>query len=174
MPVYPVNKRKYRLGLLLWGVLAVSGLRAQEPVEDPGYARLLDHLLSHSVPEIGVAEANGLEGAVFLDARSGEEYAVSHIRHALWVGYSEFNPDRVRHLPKDKPVVVYCSVGYRSEKIAEQLREAGFLRVYNLYGGLFEWVNRGLPVVDRNGPTGRIHAYNRLWGRWVTQGQKVY
>jgi 3-mercaptopyruvate sulfurtransferase SseA len=70
---------------------------------------------------------------------------------------------------------VYCSVGYRSEKVSEQLRQAGYQTVYNLYGGIFEWKNQGHPVVNAEGePTERVHAYNRSWGVWLKKGDKVY
>lgn len=103
-----------------------------------------------------------------------DEHAVSRFDNARWVGYDEFKLDRVKDLPKDAPIVVYCSVGYRSEKITEDLQAAGFTNVRNLYGGIFEWVNSGHPVVDDSGPTEHVHAYDRSWGRWLLRGEKVY
>lgn len=149
-------------------------VRAQQPVGNPEYAQRLDGLLSHSVPEISVDEASRRDSVVYLDARSLEEFAVSRIPGAYWVGFDDFSLDRVSAVPRHHPVVVYCSVGYRSEKITEDLRAAGFREVSNLYGGIFEWVNQGLPVEDRLGPTMKVHAYNRAWGRWLLRGDKVY
>lgn len=149
-------------------------VRAQQPVGDPGYAERLESLLSHSVPEIAVGEAAGRDSVVFLDARSLEEFVVSRIPGAYWVGFEDFSLDRVSAVPRDQAVVVYCSVGYRSEKITEELRTAGFRDVSNLYGGIFEWVNQGMPVEDRTGPTEKVHAFNRAWGRWLRRGHKVY
>lgn len=58
--------------------------------------------------------------------------------------------------------MVYCSVGYRSEKVGEQLQRAGYTQVRNLYGGLSEWMNAGnLPVAQGNAPTVRMHAFSR-------------
>lgn len=45
-------------------------------------------------------------------------------------------------------VVLYCFIGYCSEKVVEQFWEWGFIKVYNLYGSIFEWVNQGYFVVD--------------------------
>lgn len=45
--------------------------------------------------------------------------------------------------------------------------EAGYIQVYNLYGGIFEWVNEGHPVFNDQGETDKIHAYNKLWGMWL-------
>jgi len=55
------------------------------------------------------------------------------------------------------------------------LEQAGFANVSNLYGGIFEWVNQGNPIVNEKGKvTETIHAYNEAWGVWLTKGVKVY
>ncbi len=136
---------------------------------------MLNGLLSHTVPEIGVQQASREKSSfVFLDAREPKEFAVSHIQGAIPVGYDHFDWQQVAALPKNQPLVVYCSVGYRSEKISEKLRQAGFTNVSNLYGGIFEWVNQGMPVVDAQGETKNVHAYDRTWGLWLNKGRKVY
>lgn len=140
------------------------------------YGALLRGLLKGTVPPVSVAELKAQPGgAVLLDARAPREFAVSHLRGARWVGYEEFDLARVRDLPKTTPLVVYCSVGYRSEKVGEQLRRAGYGNVRNLYGGLFEWINEGNPAVEADStPTARVHAYSPSWGVWLERGQKVY
>ncbi|MFN8396323.1 MAG: rhodanese-like domain-containing protein [Bacteroidia bacterium] len=76
-------------------------------------------------------------------------------------GLRRVRPKAVRELDKARSVVVYCSVGYRNERIGEQLLAQGFSKVWNLYGGIFEWVNEGHEVVDAHGqPTDRVHTYN--------------
>jgi hypothetical protein len=70
---------------------------------------------------------------------------------------------------------MYCSVGVRSEQIGEQLQEAGYNKVYNLYGGLFEWFNQGNEIFNlQNQQTDSIHAYNNKWGQYIKRGTKVY
>jgi len=157
--------------------MAFINLSAQSAtVESPAYRIMLRSLLSHTVPEISVSEAHTkLKDYLFLDAREPAEYRVSKISGARPVGYDHFDLDSVSDIPKDQPIIVYCSVGYRSEKVAEQLRAAGYQRVFNLYGGIFEWKNQGLEIVSPDGaPTERIHAYNRAWGLWLRKGKKVY
>ncbi len=148
---------------------------ARAQVQSSAYHLMLQTLLKHSVQEISVAELVQQEGVVLLDARAEEEYTVSHIAHALYVGYDDFDWTRIKSLKKDQTIVVYCSVGYRSEKIAEKLIAAGYTRVENLYGGIFEWVNQGNEVVDATGKkTDAIHAYSKTWGLWLNKGKKVY
>ncbi len=147
--------------------------RAQE-VGSKTYRKMLNTLLDRDVPEVFVNNVE-TEGTVFLDARELNEYNVSRMDKAQWVGYNDFTLDRVSDLPKDSKVVVYCSVGYRSEKVAEKLIDAGFTNVSNLYGGIFEWVNQEHPVVDSLAqPTDNVHAYDRIWGLWLKKGNKVY
>ncbi len=145
-------------------------------VKSGAYRTMLHGLLSHSVPEIGVTEAaRDHESCIFLDAREPREYAVSHIESAIPVGFDHFVLENLPpDLPKNQRIVVYCSVGYRSEKVTEKLQTAGFHSVSNLYGGIFEWVNQGLPVVNQTGATNEVHAYSRSWGVWLKKGKKVY
>lgn len=144
-------------------------------VKSGPYRLMLKSLLHHTVPEMQVQEAvRDHTNLVFLDAREPEEYAVSHLAGAIPVGYDHFAVAALTDLSKDAPIVVYCSVGYRSEKVTEQLRAAGYTQVSNLYGGIFEWVNQGHPVVNADGPTERVHAYSRTWGVWLRKGKKVY
>ena len=142
-------------------------------VQDEAFAKKLSGLLSLYVPVVDVDHVTP-KGTVFLDAREPEEFEVSHIAGALPVGYKNFDMRLLQLVPKDTAIVVYCSVGYRSEKITEKLMDAGFTNVHNLYGGIFEWVNTGHPVVDSAGRTERIHTYNKNWSQWVRKGVKVH
>jgi rhodanese-related sulfurtransferase len=145
-----------------------------------GYRLMLKGLLSRSVPELTVEDlserlTDHTTVYTILDAREPKETAVSTLNNAQPVGFDHFDLNSVAHLDKSQPIVVYCSVGYRSEKVTEKLIAAGFKEVYNLYGGIFEWVNQGHEVVDALGaPTKRVHAYSRTWGVWLKKGKKVY
>ncbi len=138
-------------------------------IQNPAFDQRLTELLSFTVPLIGVKELKqNLDQYQILDAREREEYDISHIPGALYIGYKAFDESLIKTLDEQKPVVVYCSVGYRSEKIAERLRSLGFQKVYNLYGSIFEWANLGYPLEDARGHiTHRIHTYNKEWSRWV-------
>lgn len=164
-------------GLLLTGLIVTWYYRqpAAPTTTNPLYAAMLRGLLRESVPFVSVTQLRQLPNPVLLDAREAPEFAVSHLRGARLVGYETFSLAAVHDVPKNAPIVVYCSVGARSEKIGAQLQQAGFTNVRNLYGGIFEWVNEGQPVVNAaQEPTNRVHAYSRTWGVWLRQGQPVY
>lgn len=103
---------------------------------------------------------------VLLDAREKVEFSVSHLPGSVWIGYKDFDLKRVEMLPKDSLIVVYCSIGYRSEKIGERLNDAGYRNVRNLYGGIFAWANEERPLKrGRHTLTKRVHAYDQEWSR---------
>jgi rhodanese-related sulfurtransferase len=168
----PFNMKKKCIWLFIGMFLTIAVF-----AQSKSYNVMLKTLLSHTVPEFDVTQAKSAAAnqAYFLDARERKEYEVSHIKNARFVGYDGFSLENVADIPKNSPVVVYCSVGYRSEKIAEKLIAVGFTNVANLYGGVFQWVNEGNEVVDTAGqPTPNVHAYNRMWGIWLKKGKKVY
>ena len=136
-------------------------------------------MINFSVPTIDVDSLRNFQEEVYIfDAREQSEYEVSHIPNAQLVGYNTFVINAIPDdIPKDAKIVVYCSIGYRSEKIAKQLMQAGYTNVNNLFGSIFEWVNRGYPIVNAGErPTTDIHTYNRNWSRWVLNDtiQKVW
>jgi rhodanese-related sulfurtransferase len=113
-------------------------------------------------------------GAVFLDARSKEEYSVSHIPGARYAGYDDFDLSVCNGVNRDSQVVVYCAVGYRSARIAEKLQHLGFTSVMNLWGGIFHWANEGRPLEGPSGTTARIHPYSSKWEKWIYRGIPAY
>lgn len=163
--------------LFLLSFMSLSTVLAQEKVENPKYEKKLKRLLDHDVNEVSVKEVLKIDSVVdiiYLDAREKNEYDVSHIDSAIWVGYDTFEIDSLKDIAKDKKIIVYCSVGYRSEKVTEKMIKAGFVDVSNLYGGIFEWINMDLPVYNEEGKTEKVHAYDENWGQWVNKGDKVY
>lgn len=132
-----------------------------------------------SVPYITVDSLKKVcNDVIVLDAREHKEYNVSHIQNAVYVGYDNFDLKKtVKQLPKSKntKIVVYCSLGVRSEDIGEQLQKVGFTNVTNLYGGIFEWKNQGNKVYNsKNNPTEKVHAFDKEWGVWLKKGIKIY
>lgn len=157
-------------------LLMINSSCSSGQVKSPIFEKTLKVLISNTIDVVTVQELQqGLntEEWVVLDAREKREFEVSHLQGATWVGYDNFDINRVQVVDKNAKVVVYCSVGYRSEKIGEQLKEAGFTNVVNLYGGIFEWVNEGSSVYDGKGKTSNVHGYNSKWATFLDQGDIV-
>ncbi len=156
-------------------LLLLSCVPSSGQINSNAYRALLNTLYKKTVPLVSCEESQNVRSTQFLDSRARAEFNVSHIADARWVGYDDFSMDRVKDLDKDQPIIIYCSVGVRSERIGKRLLDAGFTDVRNLYGSLFEWVNQGYPIVDANGrPTQKVHAYSPTWGMWLNKGEKVF
>ena len=173
--VFQKNTRRlvFFLVTFLPGVMHVQKTLAQT-VGNKDFAVLLDNLLKHTVPEVSAKQIVESKNVLFLDARKKMEFDVSHIENAIWVGYLDFDSCKLIGIDKQQPIIVYCSVGFRSEKIAEKLISSGYKNVKNLYGGIFEWVNSGYDIVNTQGKTNEVHTFNKDWSKWVLKGEKVY
>ncbi len=140
-------------------------------------AQSIDSLLKkynqHTVPYISVEELKmDYDNYTVLDTRKKEEYDVSHLPKAIWVGENWRSSKR---FPTDEPIVVYCSVGVRSEDYGEQLQDAGYRNVKNLYGSIFAWKDAGFQVVDAQEKiTEKVHTYSKTWAKYLKSGTKVY
>ena len=158
-----------RMLLIILLTISTFGLFSQSQKISPSFEKEIESYLNHSVKTIQVDSFNKkMSGFIILDAREKSEYDVSRIPGAIYVGYNHFRRSRLKDLDRTKEVVVYCSIGYRSEKIGEILEEEGFKEVFNLYGSIFAWANAGYSLEDREGKkTQKIHTYNKSWSQWV-------
>lgn len=160
--------------LLILLLIITSTLSAQKKLD-----KLLQKYNKNNVPYItSDTLASEKNSPILLDAREEKEFKVSHLENAICVGFDHFNvTETLEKLPKDKntKIVVYCSLGIRSEIVAHKLIEKGYTNVYNLYGGIFEWKNHSFQVMDTLGKkTEKVHAFNKDWGKWLKKGEKVY
>jgi sodium/bile acid cotransporter 7 len=113
------------------------------------------------VQDIEPAEAMRLlqEGkALLVDVREEKEQKVSMLPGAVTEKQFLKDPGAYR----DHTLIGYCTISYRSGKLAEKLKAQG-VAMLNLRGGLLAWVHDGGKVYDRNGETRRIHVYGRKW-----------
>ena len=99
---------------------------------------------------------------LLLDVRTRAEFEISHLAGAKHVEPGA--AAAVIREAKARPIVTYCSVGYRSGAFAEKLAAAGFTNVVNLEGSIFRWANEGRPVYRGSRTVHEVHPYNRTWG----------
>ncbi len=97
--------------------------------------------------------------AVLVDVRTDAERAVSMLPGA----FSEADYTRRRAEFGGRPVIVYCTIGYRSGVHARTLRQQG-VDARNLHGGILAWAGTGKPLLDsQRRPTRRVHVYDERW-----------
>jgi rhodanese-related sulfurtransferase len=100
---------------------------------------------------------------LLVDVREAAEFGVSHLKNAVHI--TAVRDIKARLATPDSPVVVYCSVGYRSSAVAQDLIRLGCTNVWNLEGSIFAWANAGHPVYRGTNPVSEVHPYSAKWGR---------
>jgi sulfur-carrier protein adenylyltransferase/sulfurtransferase len=81
------------------------------------------------------------EDIFLLDVRNLNEYETCRIGGSVLIPMSNI-PSNIKHIPKDKPVIVYCHHGFRSASVIEYLSQNhGFTNLQNLTGGINAWAN---------------------------------
>jgi rhodanese-related sulfurtransferase len=103
------------------------------------------------VPTVDVGELP--DNAVLVDVREEKEQAISRLPGAIPL--TEFKPD-------GRPVVFYCTVGYRSHLAAAEWKAKG-VNAFNLRGGVLAWTHAGLLFEHEGADTKRVHVYSKDW-----------
>lgn len=80
-----------------------------------------------------------------LDVRQPAEWHAGHVPGAAFVTGAEL-PDRLEELPRDRPLAVICSSGYRSSVAAALIAGHDHPDVVNVLGGMTAWTNAGYPL----------------------------
>ena len=106
---------------------------------------------------------------LLVDVRSPEEFAVSHLRGAINLQAAEQIAEAVRKHKAEK-TILYCSVGFRSSRVAHVLTERGVPGIVNLEGSIFQWANEGRTVYQGNKVVQQVHPYGKRWTGLLNQG----
>lgn len=134
MPMEFINQN-----IMLISLVAVSGLSLLWP--------LLARPSGNSVSPVEATQLINREDAHIVDVREADEYAAGHLPEAKNIPTGKL-ADRIGELEKfkDKPIIVCCASGMRSNKACAELKKQGFEKLYNLAGGVDAWVGAGYPV----------------------------
>jgi hydroxyacylglutathione hydrolase len=84
-----------------------------------------------------------------IDVRREHEWDAGHIPGARRVEVNDL-PSEAQRLDRDKPVVLYCRSGSRSELAADGLLAGGF-DAHALAGGISAWAQEGRPLEPEGG-----------------------
>ncbi len=84
---------------------------------------------------------------LLLDVRTPQENAEQAIESSCFIPLQELG-QRLRELPQDREIVVYCRIGNRSAYACEFLARHGY-QVKNLDGGIIAWNRAGHATVSR-------------------------
>jgi rhodanese-related sulfurtransferase len=73
-----------------------------------------------------------------IDVREPHEFSSSHIHGAVNIPLSKVN-QRLKEIPKDKELILYCQSGMRSKQAARILQKHNYTDVSHLSGGISSW-----------------------------------
>ncbi len=150
LAMFPLAATSFSLSSLGWKLINTKIRNEFGDVPRVTTAELAERLKSRNPP-------------LLLDVRTAPEYAVSHLVNAIRVDPSA-GSDAVA-AAKDREIITYCSVGYRSARFAQKLRAAHFTHVANLEGSIFAWANENRPLVRVTETVSVVHPYNEVWGK---------
>ena len=127
------------LGFWLW--LPANGLPAARKI-----IRWKFDDVPHTTPaELAARLGNDDHTPTLLwDVRRADEFSVSHLPNAIRVSPETTDVELKNIIPENnQPIIVYCSVGYRSAKMARRLKALGHTDVSNLEGAIFHGPPKG-------------------------------
>ncbi|TVR14516.1 MAG: hypothetical protein EA401_04440 [Planctomycetota bacterium] len=134
----------------------------------------VDTTIAESFPDLPTITVEGLdawlsdeqrEPPLILDAREPEEFELSHIPGAQWLGSGREALDRMQDIAPGTQIVVYSAVGLRAAPVVRDLHTAGF-DARHLTRGIFAWANADLPVIDAHGNNvPGVHRWNATMQR---------
>ena len=101
---------------------------------------------SPAVDEVSLEEVESRDpSTVVLDVREPVEYAAGHVPGAVNLPQADL-ADRLDELPRDRPLLLICQGGYRSQRAAQFLIQMGFAQVASVAGGTAAWAEAGKPL----------------------------
>jgi rhodanese-related sulfurtransferase len=175
------SRRRWLTGAVLLAAAGIAVAHVAMPRGADGDLARLEQRIASEHPDIphvrptdlATSDGDGREVVIF-DVREDHEFSVSRVPGAIRIdpsidtaGFLQAHGDRIA----GRKVVLYCSVGVRSSRLARQLTSAATARgakgVYNLSGGIFRWHNERRELVDSAGVTDAVHPYDEFWGTYL-------
>ena len=109
-----------------------------------------------------------------LDLRDSKAYQVSHIEKSRNIEFDNFNSEKIWMIPKRSKVVLYCTMGEYSVKVARYLSYLGCKDVSVLHLSIVGWANAGYTLYDGgNHPTNRVMVDNRNQAASLKKGKAI-
>ncbi len=97
--------------------------------------------LNNLSPEEFKATINKIDCCIIVDCCKPSEYEAGHLPEAINLNYlSQTLAEDLKQLNKEQAHFVYCQSGRRSLRVCMLMKNSGFKEVYNLDGGLQNWL----------------------------------
>ncbi len=156
-----MNRKIRKLGLLgrlglvaLMGVMVASfvlvgrGGQPQEPPKPTVVSQIMEKVTPSEARDMLERNLDNPNFAL-VDVRTPEEYAEGHIENSSLVDYqSQTFISQMDGLDRGKTYLIYCRTGNRSAKTQDVMRQLGFREVYDMTGGIVQWMEEQFPTVE--------------------------
>lgn len=115
------------------------------------FIKLVDKI-KPQIKELTVADLNKKINSqhrfYLIDVRERDEFQQGSIVHAIPLSKGIIERDIEKYIPDfEVEIVVYCSGGFRSCLVADNLQKMGYSQVASLQGGLRAWLEAGYPLI---------------------------
>lgn len=129
--------------ILLFALLMFIGVSSCKKEANKGEVKVVSVEEMQSLME--------LDDIQLVDVRTPGEYQEGYIENFQNIDFLSptFDED-IAKLDKNKPVILYCKSGGRSASCAKKMVDAGFVKVYDLEGGISKWQHEGYEVETFN------------------------
>jgi rhodanese-related sulfurtransferase len=154
----------------------VLGVLSPSSPRTPADLAIFVAKLTQDFPDVRHVETEGVSALLaatarpavqIIDAREPSEFAVSHLEGARNLPPASSDADILAAIDPSRPVLVYCSVGYRSAIMAQRLKDVGAKDVSNYAGSIFAWANAGGPLRSAHGTSNKVHPFDATWGQYL-------
>ena len=132
------------LGVIILSLVAIKNFEPANASQD----RVLKNITAREAFKLIEGNKNNPD-FIILDVRTPEEFSRGHLENAININYysNNFQKDLAK-LDKTKTYLIYCLSGNRSGKSLNSMKHLGFIRVYNVSGGIRQWEKEGYPITQ--------------------------
>lgn len=144
MEAFLVFLQKNPFNMMLFGGAVATGLMLLWPLV------MRPFRAGREVSALEAVQLINRKDAVVVDVRDTGEYEAGHVAGARHVPEKQLT-ERLKDLEKfkERPIIVTCRSGARSDVAVQVLRRNGFAAAVNLRGGIAAWEQAGMPLEKR-------------------------
>jgi rhodanese-related sulfurtransferase len=106
------------------------------------------------VPEVDASTlgkwVSEIKDLVLIDVGTPGDFSEGHIPGSISLPLRTSFKEGIKSLAKEKTYILICPTGHRSATAAKLMMEQGFKKVYNLKGGVTDWLRKGFKVANRD------------------------
>ncbi|MGL5195309.1 MAG: rhodanese-like domain-containing protein [Chroococcales cyanobacterium] len=130
-----------------WGPVQAASTPSDPPFSE-AIAEFLDDIPGNyytimEIPELKRKVAQ--ENALLIDVRQPDEYASGHIPQAINIPLRTL-PENIDKIPQNRPIILYCTTGYRSGIGVMTLRLLGSTNISAFPPSIQGWKAAGEPL----------------------------